>query len=494
MIIALCFTVAFITIKESPTYAIMISNGFGIFKILYERLKNLIIEFLSVFIISTIALLIFCKLYNNLNQFSSFFNWYLVGCGALLITILIIETVIFLALPKRKKLIEFIKGKSFFGYLRVLSTLAQIIILIVLFNYSTNSFANIKAVSQNLTGLEAYKNIKGYQFITSGFYGIRGFVDNEDRENFHKMINNVLSKNGLLISKKYESFDNLYTKKHNTLIVNNLYLQKQTIYDQNNKPIPASENEYILSIPESHMEDTKELKVAAEDKLNEWINEGEKSENFNIRVVYQKEGQTLSNFNNGLITFSSLTKVPDFQQTDPLVLILPNHVDNRLIGRYGVWINNGQAYYAPNIDVPKLYEKYNVSSYYTAVNNVTEAAYNEVANLEQQIQTDLFGLIISLTVLLFSNIILVMLYFNKNKKIIFARITNGFGFLITHLGFIAQAIILPFLVFGIFSYAGIIQNIETIIICLSFVLISIFAEIIAVAVNQKNIGALAIKQ
>jgi hypothetical protein len=266
--------------------------------------------FICVFVFDLFTIIIL-GLYNKFVYFVNFSLFLLIFQLALCICVFIIKLIAFFTFPKLNINIYAIKGKRNNKYIDNLSLFFSCILLIITFSCIGSILPNYNTIDNNLKGLQNYKKINSYSFVSLGPGCISTSNNGQcDASKLDKrvisFINSQYNKNNDMLISAIGDGSLSFDKKDfqletppisNDLVVNKEFLKKQNILDVNNLPIKLKENvpnTAYLIIPNSLYTNKNKYLYNAKKFFND-------SENYHIKIklVKSQDNQKIANYNYG---------------------------------------------------------------------------------------------------------------------------------------------------------------------------------------------------
>jgi hypothetical protein len=506
------FVLFFINSKNIVEYSIKATNGWSKSRIFLKSFKSILKTFLFSIITMFIVFTIVSFFYSGFNQYSSFLILLFQIFLSAVVFIFIFYFIFFIIVFNKKNIYSVIKGKNNTTKLFAICLVVQILILFVVFFNVVQIFNNYKVVTENKQNFQKFDSIKNFKSINWGM-SIVGNINKKTGEiqnnntnqklisNFIiKMIDNnkafYVERNGVNLGDLPDCYGmNCPTIISNSLIVTNLFLSKQNIYNTNNKVINNlkidNNTTYILipenkkNIEQSIIKHVKQYFMDAQDLSIFKVN----IKNIKIKTIYLKANQTISNFNNGddLNTGNSDINLPTAVNYDPIILVVsPTLLYNTT--------NSFSVYYNGNSNLQQDLQKYKVDKLVYEINSVYNVAITQIDKLSIKEFNDLIGILLSLLILIISSVMMLFTYCDSNKQMIFSKFINGFS-ISTIFSLLCSSVFLAnifVLLFYVITHKTV--GLNNILICLYIILLNIIVQVLSARYYFKQIKADYVKR
>ncbi|MDR2748499.1 MAG: hypothetical protein LBB10_01170 [Bifidobacteriaceae bacterium] len=437
ILIALFFTQVYSIVSRGKEQVAYVTNGFSNIRILFVTLKNHVKYYLAALAISLPIVLVFLFFYNHWHLLTDLLLILLIMYAVLFVTIVFVVFFAVSILSLKPNFVELVKGKTHNRFINFATVATQILLSIILFVFAASSSTNTLTLLKNLSEFSVYENVKSYDYFTLG-PRINESSANEHLGKFFRSLDksgrlmfverNVINLGDLSDADEKSSSLNNY-KVSNSLIVNNAYLSAQNIIKDDGSTINSlpSNSIYVL-LPE----DKLELQGRVVEKAEQAIRELSFESSDQIpppKVILTQKNQELSNFNTGRDPNMGPLLNPTTSATDPIILVIPDTSQMLSDSVYLSWASKSSVLVDNSSqDLESLIKESSVQQYITSTNNVIDGVTNQIEESKLQLQLVLVALILSFLIFIFSTYVLTIVHFNKFKRIIFAKLTNGLTF------------------------------------------------------------------
>lgn len=453
LVIGIGFSVIFVCIKTSKTFAIYRSQGFSKTKIHYLFIRKSSAGFAMFSVLGLVLLTAWIGIYNGFAQFDEFIVLCLslilfLFCYITLIQILVLHIILHLI---DNDVYSFLKGMTQNRTISALSIVTQVLIFSIVFASISTVLNNRENIQINTDTLSKYKNVSDYNILQISYPMVKqtskdgdyigaqtGYTQkifsalteiNHD-QNIMLILRNKANL-GYLSNEQAEEheFQRNYYHKINSLVVNSVFLSKSPIYDASNQQIkPYLDNEYHLLVPVNQKENIEHIISASNEYLQSEFVQNDKKTNIKItenQIKYTKQNQEIVSYNTGLDYNMGKNDKPTNSQIDPIILVAPNEI-SKAQGIYLTAFNASNLIIKKSADVKKIMNANDIGSLYHSFPALNESAISQLAKINQQQNMDYASFAIIFLVLFFLILVQAMVYCLKNKQKIFAMRISGF--------------------------------------------------------------------
>jgi hypothetical protein len=189
-----------------------------------------------------------------------------------------------------------------------------------------------------------------------------------------------------------------------------------------------------------------------------WQQEGLPNANqaITIQPIFTAGNQTISNFNNGKHQNLGSLLNPTSTAIDPIILVLPKSEFFLSDSFYLGYASQGDILIDETGLAARL-QTAGVQKYVTAYNNVFASAQNGIYESQTQQNFIIFGLSMVLILILFINNLLVSIYTDNNRQLIFAQYSSGFSFFKMYGFFLLKTLSIPLVSLLICLVSGLVK-------------------------------------
>jgi hypothetical protein len=504
-LIAMFFALSYFAIRRGKLYSLLITNGFSKSKIAMSEVMSILSMFVFSFALVSIGSFFALSVYNNLNYFWDFYSQFIVESLFLFIITVALFLILFYSTTKSIKFIDYIKGKQRITLISAMSIFSQAVVWMLLFSLGASAPANMSVINKNIANLPAYTKIAN--FDTASMKADKLTTENIDK--IGVLIRALDSQNKVLIAwrnrQNLEDSNKVVVQSgekygpSNTLIVNNLFLDKQPVYAEDGKQIKPkdfnSEKLYLL-VPEKLKGNTDSIKSATQ-KYVESENDASKLKTYtpkSVELIYTKDNQTVSNFNDGSDFNYGALGLPSMTQVDPIILAVPKSSEFFSSTSYVTFTLHASALFSSDLGLAQLLASSKVDDCFTSIDNVLATAKMQTAQAKVQENMILLGLLVSIIVLILSTFILVLSYTSSSRQAIFGKYANGYSFRRTHWEFLLFLTSMPVLSFVIMLLITQRFDLLSSLYSLGFAMANVAVSTLFIYIKQRNIRSDYIKR
>jgi hypothetical protein len=521
LILLLCimFVLFFNTTKKILEFSIQTINGQSkkrIFsKSLYKITKTFVVSAIIIIFATTVSL----YFYNGFNQFPQFIISLIEFYAILFLIILLLYLISFLVVFNKKNLYVAIKGKRQLKTLMFVGVIVQFLILFIIFINVTQVFTNYKLSRESKNEFSKFNSLRNYKYLTYGMGMVQKVLPSGEmisndtgQKNVEKFIQKKLEQNKVLfIERNSTNLGDLAdtvvdpnnpfapTKISNSLVVNNLFLSTQNIYDYNNNLLKQSDlkmsdgkNNIAYALIPHKMKNLRTNIISHSKEFFTTNDEilGKKTPNKflpTIKTIYLKDGQNICNFNNGEDFNMGADHLPSYTNYDPTILVIPPITPANVLNSY-------TAYFPASVNLAQEIKDFNIEDMVSSINNVYDSAEYQINRLTLKEQNDVTAIFLSIIVLIFISIIITAIYCNANRQIIFAKFISGFSFKSIFINLLLFIFVLGATVLLISSALGKLNGKSNFIFCLVIICINLCTTYIGALHYYKQIKADYVKR
>lgn len=464
-LVGLVFVIGYAIFSRGKEQSLLLLNGCSSRSIFSKYLRLIMSQCGIGIMVSGVFTVIFLSFYNRLRHFAEFTKFLLVFyLMIVLFSGLIVLLTYFASRINFNRLFK-LKGDKNSITIKILSITTEALLVALIFILMSGNFVNIQFLSEDLKQLEKYKPIENFVSFKIGIEIINPDVDKDVGNFFREMdrkgkiltvirnqsnFGDVPDQNGSLTSDKIP----------NSLVVNNLFFEKSQIYDVDGnqiKPELSAEPKVILMLPENkkYLRETAEMRARGFLSFQLDSETETFSDQFQIETVFTKSGQSICNFNDGTDGNNGPLLNPTSFAIDPIILLIPETY--KVIRDYSyVSYSTQRSILLNNQDglLDQELANYGVEKYFSSINNVSDSVNSKINDERMQTTSMLFGVFLSLCILVFTLIISSAIYVRQHAKILLLKRLNGYKFVRKNWLFILQVIGLPLLVVFSIILAG----------------------------------------
>jgi hypothetical protein len=509
LIAGLFFVLMYSNAKKSKQFSIQITSGFSKSRILKKELVGIVKIYLLAVSATIIATMLFLRIYNSWNKIGEFMKTLSFFYLVLLVVILLFDLLAIVAVSIKPSFTELINGRKHNKFIITCAVLTEILIFALVFTAISASISNYKIYAIDAKKYESFAQAKTYNaFILGPEIRKEGAS-----EKFGSLIKNLDESGYVMFCERarvnlgdlpiVHGSTSGYAPS-NSMIVNNVTLDMQGILDISSNPIKNLSDDggkkiYVL-IPEKLKNIEKRILEASKryivDELTYYTNNKpiiEESKIPSVNVIYTKNNQTISNFNDGRDYNNGPLVDPSVSQVDPIIMVIPRTYKIISKGEYTSRASSSEVYVSDKADINKALTVSGAGDFVTAVNNVYDSMSEKTFVLKTYQTLSTIGIVFSLIVLLFASMILVLVYSDKNKQITFAKYVNGYSFWNTHMNFVLITAIVPLVLLLLCSLV-VKPTMEGITVSAIIILGNTFASAMFLSGNTARIKSETIKQ
>ncbi|MEO3974016.1 hypothetical protein [Streptomyces sp. CAU 1734] len=221
------------------------------------------------------------------------------------------------------------------------------------------------------------------------------------------------------------------------LIVNETYVRKQTVLDQEGRRyLPAADGTRAsqprpvrVIIPASHAPHTEAITKAVSRKLDPGS-----SRNIPIETLGAKNGQQLFGYNTGALVYSSTHPADEDRSLmrDPIVVVVPNGSDFLTNDAYATFATQEGVIFSDPDDVLNAIASEGLRDHVSSVSPVGQRIAAELNDAVGDFRLQMFNLALAVAVLLVAGVGICIIYTRKNAQAIFVRHISGWTFTASH--------------------------------------------------------------
>jgi hypothetical protein len=225
---------------------------------------------------------------------------------------------------------------------------------------------------------------------------------------------------------------------------------------------------------------THDLKFYTEKQREQNLRNSNKT-NVNIKVIYTKSNQNIFTYNNG-VDITNIATYSTASQLDPVLFV--NSPEFICESWYFDLASTADLYLSDDINLDAFFQKSGADEYITSINDLYDSASNYLMQLENKQSMNYVAILLAFFIIIISNGLLAMIYIDKNKRIIFAKRSNGYSFISVHFKTVALMLTFSLLIFFTAFILGTIKSNTAYYACLLLTLVN--PLVFALFVGQKD--------
>ncbi|MEB4596203.1 FtsX-like permease family protein [Bacillus amyloliquefaciens] len=418
--------------------------GYNYLQIGFHLLKRYIKIFVSSLIIGTLGLVSYLYYYNQYQQFSDFFYFWLKNITLLIIMLSLILFIAWMG-TRSINIPQMIKNKKPIRMSFYLNIIVRFILAIFLVLGLVQGISNYHDLKSTISKQEKWSLLKDYSYLgVTANFGEETFNfqnDKEKRQQFQLLYKELESQGAIFISPS-----NYYTSDLGTLSkglnpwgaegrrieVNENYLSINTVKDIHSKEveIPSpNKDEITVLVPVKFKRYEKDIKDSVA-KDYEGIYDIRSSNPVKVNIIYVENNQAYFTYS------TNMAKSNNYEVVDPIAVIVNNKFDPMILANN---ISMGYGYYTkishgydPFKTIKSTLKKYDLDSIWQPVSIAYSNVELKIANDKEALQlTTIYCcllLILAAVLLLFSAVY----YLEMNKQLLSIQWIFGHNFFEKH--------------------------------------------------------------
>jgi putative ABC transport system permease protein len=257
-----------------------------------------------------------------------------------------------------------------------------------------------------------------------------------------------------------ESADPTFPEGSRSMLVNNEYLERQTVRDTGGRRItdlPSGKDRFTLLVPQSYDGDPKALLRRYVDYFRDFgCVVGRPDDSFSCdpkgSVIITRAGQDL-------FTYSGTEFMPAEQQgkmflNDPVLAVVSASSELLSPEEYLSYCSMDDMLFSDPSALDHALREHGVRGYFQGIDNAADAVAGSMALARQELAMDAFSLTLGWALLILSSLVMVAVYADRRKRPMFVELIHGYPFLSRHWPYLAGATTLSVAGIGIAGIVG----------------------------------------
>lgn len=442
VLLTVLIVIAYFISQQKKIYAIRKIHGYSkqsnLFFSLGQVLRDFALASLTVFVAGSCYLCV----RNHFAQFGRFWLACAVTFVILAIFILIV-TISSVTLFGSINVAKAIKGEKDALKVGAIAIVVEVAILVVVTVTINSSISRVSAINEALHASEAWRTGEPLYTLRLSVTGTR-----EDDERaaplFSQTVRELEAQGKVLLTfqDKYADPQDPYAYgAANSIIVNNNYLKRQVVLDNEGRRIeqlPEERDRFFMLVPDTY-EGNKDLlaKNYVERLLSTCrlgIEDSSDSCSPKATVITIKSGQVLP-------SYGQTAELPvEYQEKaliqDPILTVISSKSELIAPLDYLSYSSTGALLFEDPETLRMLLTEKGILDNFQGIDNAADAVAHSIQISQGELRMDAFSIILSFSTFVITTFILAMAHCDRSKKIIFVRKIHGFRFYARHRAYI----------------------------------------------------------
>lgn len=382
------------------------------------------------------------------NQFAQLAEFVGIVAVALLVTAASAAGMYWLALLllPSASLPNLMKGKRPLGYLAAVAVIVHVLMTASLYQALTRTVANTNQAIAASAQLENWRADKDLLTIRFGPHLERSQYE-ALRPAFDRIVHQQDAAGDLVVAvHPTDPIPGEYgPDAGNSLIVNNVYLDRQTILDASGDrigPIDAAQGELTLLIP-STLEEQTDAIIDTYVRYFKFQLELSATETGRtdpplavvVHTISTQPGQRIFNY-------GGTAAMRETSQLDPVIAVLPAATGLLSSDFYLATASSGGILFDDPDTTIRLLDQAGISPHLASIDRAADYALAEIQQLHANVRALQVAIVLTMSLLVFASFVLVSTYAEATKQVIFTKHTQGWSFRQTHWPYLAGLILL----------------------------------------------------